>query len=78
MKDTNTVQTVVNAPMERVLDYWNRPEYIIHWPLLRMTGKRPLPVTICKSVESSKSQWLPKTRALVLTLLVRMISDVKR
>lgn len=75
MKDTITVQTVVNAPMERVLDYWNRPEYIIHWPLLRMTGKRPLPVTICKSVESSKSksQWLPRTRALVLTLLVSIL-----
>ncbi|MFN2435310.1 MAG: hypothetical protein ABR515_08040, partial [Nitrososphaeraceae archaeon] len=28
---TITIQTVVNAPMERVWDYWNRPEYIIHW-----------------------------------------------
>ena len=31
MKDSITVQTVVNAPMERVWDYWNRPEYIVHW-----------------------------------------------
>lgn len=31
MKDTITVQTVVNAPMEKVWDYWNKPEYIIHW-----------------------------------------------
>ena len=63
MKDTITVQTVVNAPMERVLDYWNRPEYIIHWPLLRMTGKRPLPVTICKSVESFKITMAAKDKS---------------
>lgn len=31
MKDSITVQAVVNAPMERVWDYWNRPEYIVHW-----------------------------------------------
>ena len=28
---TITIQTVINDPMERVWDYWNRPEYIIHW-----------------------------------------------
>jgi len=31
MKDSITVQTAVNAPMERVWHYWNRPKYIVHW-----------------------------------------------
>lgn len=26
-----TVQTVINAPMEKVWDYWNNPEHILHW-----------------------------------------------
>src|SRR5918995_4932757 len=46
-------------------------------PLLRMNGKHPLPVTIYKSVESSKSQWLPRTRALVLIIIAIMILPKK-
>lgn len=26
-----TVETIVNAPMEKVWAYWNKPEHITHW-----------------------------------------------
>jgi uncharacterized protein YndB with AHSA1/START domain len=31
MKNTITVQTVVNAPMEKVWECWNKPEHITGW-----------------------------------------------
>ena len=31
MKDAITVQTVVNAPMEKVWECWNKPEHITGW-----------------------------------------------
>ena len=31
MKNAITVQTVVNAPMEKVWEYWNKPEHITGW-----------------------------------------------
>lgn len=31
MKNANTVQTVVNAPMEKVWKCWNKPEHITGW-----------------------------------------------
>jgi uncharacterized protein YndB with AHSA1/START domain len=31
MKDTITVHTVVNAPIEKVWEYWNQPAHIVHW-----------------------------------------------
>lgn len=31
MKNAITVQTVVNAPMEKVWECWNRPEHITGW-----------------------------------------------
>ena len=26
-----TVETIVSAPMEKVWEYWNKPEHITHW-----------------------------------------------
>lgn len=31
MKDVIAVQTVVNAPIKKVWNYWNEPEHIIYW-----------------------------------------------
>jgi hypothetical protein len=31
MKNTITVQTMVNPPVEKVWEYWNKPEHIIGW-----------------------------------------------
>ncbi len=31
MSDTITIKTTVNAPMEKVWDYWNKPEHITGW-----------------------------------------------
>lgn len=31
MKNTITVQTIVNAPIEKVWEYWNKPEHITGW-----------------------------------------------
>lgn len=31
MKNPITVQTVINAPMQKVWDYWNKPEHITKW-----------------------------------------------
>lgn len=31
MRDVITVQTVLNATMKKVWEYWNEPEHIIHW-----------------------------------------------
>ena len=31
MANQITVQKLVNAPLEKVWDYWTRPEHIIHW-----------------------------------------------
>ena len=33
MKKTITVQTIVNAPIEKVWEYWNKPEHITGWAL---------------------------------------------
>lgn len=30
-KKAITVQTVVNAPMEKVWEYWNKPAHIVNW-----------------------------------------------
>lgn len=31
MPNTITVQTTINAPMEKVWEYWNKPEHITGW-----------------------------------------------
>lgn len=31
MKNPITVQTVINAPIEKVWKYWNKPEHIMSW-----------------------------------------------
>lgn len=31
MKNPITVQTIVNAPMDKVWDFWNKPEHITGW-----------------------------------------------
>ena len=30
-KTVITVETTVNAPVEKVWEYWSKPEHIIHW-----------------------------------------------
>jgi uncharacterized protein YndB with AHSA1/START domain len=30
-KNPITVETVVKAPIEKVWEYWNKPEHIVHW-----------------------------------------------
>jgi uncharacterized protein YndB with AHSA1/START domain len=30
-KNPITIETVVNAPIEKVWEYWNKPEHIVHW-----------------------------------------------
>lgn len=30
-KNTITVETIVNAPLHKVWEYWNTPEHIVHW-----------------------------------------------
>ncbi len=31
LPDTITVETTVNAPLEKVWDYWTKPEHIVNW-----------------------------------------------
>src|SRR5436190_8811074 len=30
-KNPITIETVINAPMSKIWDYWNKPEHIMHW-----------------------------------------------
>lgn len=31
MRNPITVETVVKAPIDKVWEYWNKPEHVVHW-----------------------------------------------
>ena len=37
-----TVETTVQAPVEKVWEYWTEPTHITKWNRLQMTGTHPL------------------------------------
>jgi uncharacterized protein YndB with AHSA1/START domain len=41
MKNPITIQAVVNAPMEKVWDAWNRPEHIVNWAFAQDDWEAP-------------------------------------
>ena len=41
MKNAITVQTVVNAPMEKVWECWNKPEHITGWAFASVDWEAP-------------------------------------
>ncbi|MBI4136743.1 SRPBCC domain-containing protein [Candidatus Roizmanbacteria bacterium] len=40
-KNPITVETTINAPMQKVWDYWNKPEHITKWAFADDTWKAP-------------------------------------
>ena len=40
-KNTITVETIVKAPMEKVWEYWNKPEHITQWAFAQDDWEAP-------------------------------------
>lgn len=40
-KDPITVQILINAPMEKIWDYWNKPEHITKWAFAQDDWEAP-------------------------------------
>jgi hypothetical protein len=66
-----TVETVVEAKLDKLWDAWNNPADIKQWNTARMTGTRPVALSICAKAESSCRAWKPKTAARASTSRAR-------
>jgi len=63
MKDAITVQTVVNAPMEKVWECWNKPEHITGWAFASDDWEAPTAENDLRIGGKFKPPWPPRTRA---------------
>ena len=69
MKDVIAVQTVVNAPIKKVWNYWNEPEHIIHWTFSSDDWETSYASNNLQIGGRFKSRRLLSPRALVLAIL---------
>ena len=71
-KTTITVETTVNAPVEKVWQSWTRPEHIMQWNNASDDWHTPRAENDLRVGGSSLHEWKQRTAALDLILVACM------
>lgn len=72
-KETITVQTIINAPIEKVWKLWTSPQDITHWNNASDEWHTHGQKMICAQAENLFCEWKRKTAVWVLISVEFMI-----